>query len=296
MAARLEPARMARQHDDSKWDVVVEPSRPWWRIDVGELWSYRDLLVLLVRRDLLSVYKQSLLGPAWQVIQPLLTAVMFAVIFGLMARLSTPGIPPLLFYLAGVVPWTFFASVVNRTSNAFIQNAALMTKVFYPRLLSPLATTLSTSVNFLVQLGAFFLLAVGYRLTGAYGWGLDLNALLLPLLVLVLTIMGMGLGIIVAALTTKFRDLTFLVSFGIHLLMFMSPVIFPLSMVPEGSRMRQVIELNPVTALVEGFRAALLGTPMEWSTLWYPVAFAAVVLVGGTMLFQRIERTFADLI
>lgn len=287
---------MARSQDEAQWDVVIEPRRPWWVIDVRELWNYRDLLLLLVRRDLLSVYKQSLLGPAWQVIQPLLTAVMFAVIFGLMARLSTPGIPPLLFYLAGVVPWTFFASVVNRTSNAFIQNAALMTKVFYPRLLSPLATTLSTSVNFLVQLGAFFLLAIGYRLTGGYAWGLDINALMLPVLVVVLTIMGMGLGIIVAALTTKFRDLTFLVSFGIHLLMFMSPVIFPLSLVPEGSRMRQVIELNPVTALVEGFRAALLGTPMEWSTLWYPIAFAAVVLVGGTMLFQRIERTFADLI
>jgi len=147
-----------------------------------------------------------------------------------------------------------------------------------------------------VQLGAFFLLAVGYRLWGVYPWGLDLNALMLPLLVVVLTVMGMGLGIIVAALTTKFRDLTFLVSFGIHLLMFMSPVIFPLSMVPQGSRMRQVIELNPVTALVEGFRAALLGTPMEWSTLWYPTLFAVLVLVGGTMLFQRIERTFADLI
>ena len=253
-------------------------------------------MVLLVRRDLLSVYKQSLLGPAWQVVQPLLTAVMFAVIFGLMARLSAPGIPPLLFYLAGVVPWTFFASVVNRTSNSFIQNAALMTKVFYPRLLSPLATTLSTAVNFLVQLGAFFLLAVGYRLWGAYPWGLDLAALLLPVLFLLITLMGMGLGIIVAALTTKFRDLTFLVSFGIHLLMFMSPVIFPLSMVPEGSKMRMVIELNPVTPLIEGFRGALLGTPMDWSTLWYPTMFTALVLVAGTMLFQRIERTFADLI
>lgn len=282
--------------DDSAWDIVIEPQRPWWRIDVRELWQYRDLLILLTRRDLVAVYKQSLLGPAWQVLQPLLTALMFAVIFGLMARLSTPGIPPLLFYLAGVVPWTFFASVVNRTSNAFIQNAALMTKVFYPRLLSPLATTLSTAVNFVVQLGAFFLLAVGYRLWGGYPWSLDLSVLVLPILFVLLTLMGMGLGIIVAALTTKFRDLTFLVSFGIHLLMFMSPVIFPLSMVPAGSKMRMVIELNPVTALIEGFRAALLATPMDWSTMWYPTVFTVLVLVGGTMLFQRIERTFADLI
>jgi lipopolysaccharide transport system permease protein len=282
--------------DDSTWDVVIEPHRPWWRIDLRELWQYRDLLALLTRRDLVAVYKQSLLGSSWQVLQPLLTAVMFAVIFGLMARLSTPGIPPLLFYMAAVVPWTFFANVVNRTSGAFITNAALMTKVFYPRLISPLSTTLSTAVNFLVQLGAFFLLAMGYRLFAGYGWGLDANALMLPILVLVLTLMAMGLGIIVAALTTKFRDLTFLVTFGVHLLMFMSPVIFPLSLVPSGSRMRAVIELNPMTAVIEGFRASLLGTPMDWYTLLYPTAFALVVLVVGIMLFQRIERSFADLI
>jgi lipopolysaccharide transport system permease protein len=282
--------------DDSTWDVVIEPHRPWWRIDLGELWHYRDLLALLTRRDLVAVYKQSLLGSSWQVVQPLLTAIMFAVIFGLMARLSTPGIPPLLFYMAAVVPWTFFANVVNRTSGAFITNAALMTKVFYPRLISPLSTTLSTAVNFVVQLGAFFLLAIGYRMFAGYAWGLDANAFMLPILVLVLTLMAMGLGIIVAALTTKFRDLTFLVTFGVHLLMFMSPVIFPLSLVPSGSRMRAVIELNPMTAVIEGFRAALLGTPMDWSTLLYPAAFAAVVLVVGIMLFQRIERSFADLI
>lgn len=282
--------------DDSTWDVVIEPHRAWWRIDLRELWHYRDLLVLLTRRDLLAVYKQSLLGSSWQVVQPLLTAIMFAVIFGLMARLSTPGIPPLLFYMAAVVPWTFFANVVNRTSNAFITNAALMTKVFYPRLISPLSTTLSTAVNFVVQLGAFFVLALGYRHFGGYVWTLDANALMLPVLVLVLTIMAMGLGIIVAALTTKFRDLTFLVTFGVHLLMFMSPVIFPLSMVPQGSRMRSVIELNPMSAVIEGFRAALVGTPMDWSTLLYPAFFALVVLVVGIMLFQRIERSFADLI
>jgi lipopolysaccharide transport system permease protein len=287
---------MQHPEDHSSWDVVVEPRRPWWRIDLAELWHYRDLLMLLVRRDLVAVYKQSLLGSSWQVLQPLLTAVMFAVIFGLMARLSTPGIPPLLFYMAGVVPWTFFASVVNRTSGAFITNAALMTKVFYPRLISPLSTTLSTAVNFVVMLGAFFVLASGYRLFSDYAWGLDANALALPILVVVLTLMGMGLGIIVAALTTKFRDLTFLVTFGVHLLMFMSPVIFPLSLVPEGSRMRRVIELNPMTPVIEGFRCALLGTPMEWSTMLYPAVFAVVVLAVGIMLFQRIERSFADLI
>jgi lipopolysaccharide transport system permease protein len=287
---------MRHPADDSAWDVVIEPQRPWWRVDPGELWHYRDLLLLLVRRDLVAVYKQSILGPAWQVLQPLLTSIMFAVIFGLMARMSTPGIPPLLFYLAGVVPWTFFASVVGRTSGAFTTNAALMTKVFYPRLISPLATTLATAVNFAVQLAAFILFGLVYRLGGAYPWGLGTEALMLPVLIVLLTLMGMGLGTIVAALTTKLRDLTFLVGFGVQLLMFMSPVIFPLSMVPPGGRMHMVIKLNPMTPVIEGFRAALLGTPMDWATLFYPAGFALVVLVVGVLLFQRIERSFADLI
>ena len=282
--------------DDHAWDVVVEPRRPWWHVDLRELWRYRDLLLLLVRRDLVAVYKQSLLGPAWQVVQPLFTAVMFAVIFGLMARMSTPGIPALLFYLAGVVPWTFFANVVNRTSQSFTTNAALMTKVFYPRLISPMATTLSTGVNFLVQMGAFFLFAITYRLTGAYPWSLGSEALMLPVLTGILTVMGLGLGTIVAALTTKLRDLSFLVGFGVQLLMFMSPVIFPLSMVPEGGRLWAIIRINPMTPVIEGFRATLLGTPMEWSTLTYPAVFALLVLFSGVFLFQRIERSFADLI
>lgn len=287
---------MQHPADDSAWDVIIEPQRTWWKIDLRELWYYRDLMWLLVRRDLVAVYKQSILGPAWQVLQPLLTAVMFAVIFGIMARMSTPGIPPLLFYLAGVVPWTFFASVVSRTSSAFTTNAALMTKVFYPRLISPLATTLATAVNFLVQLAAFFLFAVVYRISGAYPWGLGMEALMLPVLIMLLTLMGMGLGTIVAALTTKLRDLTFLVGFGVQLLMFMSPVIFPLAMVPPGGRMYTVIKLNPMTPVIEGFRSALLGTPMDWSTLLYPLGFSALVLVVGVLLFQRIERSFADLI
>lgn len=287
---------MQHPQEDSAWDVVVEPQRPWWRVDLKELWHYRDLLLLLARRDVVAVYKQSLLGPAWQVVQPLLTALMFAVVFGLMARLSTPGIPPLLFYLAAVVPWTFFASVVNRTSQSFTTNAALMTKVFFPRLIAPMATTLSTTVNFAVQLAAFLFLAVGYRLLGLHPWAPGAEVLMLLPLVLVLTIMGLGLGTIVAALTTKLRDLSFLVGFGVQLLMFASPVIFPLSMVPAGSRLHTVIVLNPMTPVIEGFRGALLGTPMDWSTLAYPAGFAAVVLVAGVLLFQRIERSFADLI
>lgn len=287
---------MAQQGDDIGWDVVVAPHRAWWRVDLKELWHYRDLLWLLARRDIVAVYKQSLLGPAWQVLQPLLTALMFAVVFGLLARMSTKGIPPLLFYLAAVVPWHFFASVVNRTSQSFITNAALMTKVFYPRLISPLATTLSTAVNFAVQLLAYFLFALGYHLFGEHAFEFRASLLALPLLILVLTLLGMGLGTIVAALTTKLRDLSFLVTFGVQLLMFISPVIFPLSMVPEGGRLRTFIEINPMTPVIEGFRAALLGTPMDWATLWYPGIFAAIALVAGVLLFQRIERSFADLI
>lgn len=278
------------------WDVVVSPDRPWWRIDVRELWQYRDLLLLLVRRDLLAVYKQTLLGPAWQILQPLLTSIMFAVVFGIMARMSLPGIPPLLFYMSAVVPWGFFNGVVTRTSQTLVWNAALMTKVYFPRLVAPLATTLSTGFNFLVQVAAFLLFAVFYAATGRFSWGIGAEAALLPVLVLLLVLLAFGIGLLVAALSTRYRDLSFLIGFALQLLMYISPVIFPLSRVEEGSALRLLLEANPITPLIEGFRAAFFGLPMEWGSLAYTAGVAAVVLALGLMLFQRVERSFADVV
>lgn len=294
----MAPVQVKMHKDGRKmrWDVVVQPDQPWWRVDFGELLHYRDLLWLLVRRDLLAVYKQTVLGPLWQVLQPLLTSFMFAIIFGLMARMSVAGVPPMLFYLAAVVPWTFFSNVINRTSQTLIWNSTLMTKVYFPRLVAPIATTLSTMVSFLIQLASFLVLALGYRFTGAYAWTLGADIAVLPLLILLMTTLAFGIGILVAAFTTKYRDLGFLLTFGIQLLMYMSPVIFPLGMVPEGSKLRWVIEANPMTPIIEGFRAILLGTPVEWGLLGYTVAFATLVLVVGLGVFQRVQRSFADVI
>jgi lipopolysaccharide transport system permease protein len=265
-------------------------------VELGEVWRYRDLLLLLVRRDLLAVYKQSVLGPLWQVVQPLLTSIMFAVIFGFMARMGEPGIPGLLFYMAAVVPWSFFANIINRTGQTLVFNSTLMTKVYYPRIISPISTVLATSVSFGVQLAAYFLFALYYQLTGAFAMRYGADMLLLPVLILMLTALATGFGLIITSLTTKFRDFTFLVTFGVQLLMFMSPVIFPLSRVPEGGKLRQVIELNPMTPVIEGFRAILLGMPMDWGSLFYGGAFALAALLAGVLLFQRTERSFADIV
>ncbi len=278
-----------------QWDVVIDPQRPWWQLELGEIWRYRDLMWLLVRRDLLAVYKQTVLGPLWQVVQPLLTSIMFAVIFGLMARMADDNVPPLLFYMAAVVPWTFFANIINRTGQTLVFNALLMTKVYFPRLIAPIATVVATSVSFFIQLAAYFAFALAYHLMGKHPFPPASALLMLPLLLVVLMVLGTGIGLIITSLTTKFRDFTFLMTFGVQLLMFMSPVIFPLSRVPEG-KLRLVIELNPMTPVIEGFRAVLLGTPMDWSTLLYGAGFAVATLVLGTILFQRVERSFADIV
>lgn len=287
---------MSNERRDMPWDVIVEPSRPWWKLDFGELWHFRDLLFLLVRRDLLAVYKQTVLGPLWQVLQPLLTSLMFAVIFGLMARMSQEGIPPMLFYLSAVVPWTFFANIINRTSQTLVWNATLMSKVYFPRLVAPIATTLSTLVSFLIQLASFLVIAIIYKVTGSYDWSPGPGILLVLPLTVLMMVLAFGVGILVAALTTKFRDLGFLLTFGIQLLMYMSPVIFPLSMVPAGSKLRWVLLLNPMTAIIEGFRAALLGTPLDTALLGYTIVFAGVIVMVGLAFFQRVQRSFADVI
>lgn len=287
---------MDQNERHGQWDVVITPDQPWWRLDLREIWHYRDLLFLLVKRDITAQYKQTLLGPLWQVLQPLLTSVMFALIFGLMARMSVPGIPPLLFYMSGVVPWSFFAGVITRTSTTLSVNSGLMTKVYFPRLISPLAATLSNMVGFLIQLTCFFCIAAYYHFSGTYPFNFAPELFWLPVLVLFQVMLAFGIGLMVAALTVRYKDLGFLIGFAVQLLMYMSPVIFPLSRAEVGSTTRDVIMANPMTPIIEGFRAALLGGPMDWSTLSYPVVFGGATLLLGLSMFQRAQRKFADVI
>jgi lipopolysaccharide transport system permease protein len=282
--------------DEGAWDVVIRPTKPWWKVDLREIWAYRDLLMVLVRRDLVAVYKQTLLGPAWQVLQPVLTSLMFAVVFGIMARMSLPGIPPLLFYMSAVVPWSFFAGVVNRTSQTLVWNSALMTKVYFPRLVAPISTVISTGFNFLVQLAAFLAFGLVFAIAGRFDWHAGPALLMLPVLVLLVVMLALGTGLMVAALTTRFRDLSFLFNFVVQLIMYASPVIFPRSRTEPGSWLRALLDANPMTPVLEGFRAAFFGLPMEWATLAYSAGMAVAAVAFGLILFQRAERSFADVV
>jgi lipopolysaccharide transport system permease protein len=295
---QLDPTRTDshRGHGEEGWDVVIAPAQPWWRLDLGELWRYRDLLKELVVRDLTAMYKQTVLGPIWVVVQPMITSITFAVVFGLIARMSTPGIPGLLFYMSGVVPWSFFAGVITKTSATLMANAPLMTKVYFPRLIPPLSTMLSAGFTFLVQLAFFFLFALFYRLSGLYAWAPGKAMLLLPALLLVQMMLAFGTGLIVAALTTRWKDLNFLITFAVQMLMYASPVIFPLSRLVPGSKTYTLIAANPMTPIIEGFRAALLGTPAQLGSLWYSFLVASLMLLLGLALFQRAQRSYADVI
>lgn len=281
---------------DGAWDLEIKPRGPWWRIELGELWRYRDLTLLLLKRDLTVQYKQSVLGPLWLVLQPLLTTLTYTVMFGLIARISPPGIPPLLFYLTGIIPWTCFANILNRTSRSLAGNSALFTKVYFPRLVMPVSITLATVVTFLVQLALMFAIIIFYHATGRYAWRPQPELLALPLVIVLITALGMGCGILVSALTTKYRDLSFLVTFGTQLLMFASPVIIPLEMAAGHPVLHAVIRANPMTPVIQAMRATLFGQPLPWIDLAWSAGTILLIGAVGLLLFQRVERSFTDIV
>jgi lipopolysaccharide transport system permease protein len=285
-----------RETDAPAWDIVIRPQQAWWKLDLKEFWHYRDLLMLLVRRDLTSQYKQTILGPAWLVLQPLLTTITYTVMFGLVARLPTGGIPPMLFYLSGIVPWTYFSGVVNKTSRTLVSNASVLTKVYFPRLIMPVSTTLSTLFSFLVQLGLMFVIIGAYTIFGGFQWSPSGNLVFLPLVIMIMSLLGLGSGILVSALTTKYRDLGFLVAFGVQLLMFASPVIFPMELVAKNPTHLHILQLNPMTPVINTMRTMFFGGTMDWAGLGYASGMAVVLILIGSAVFQRVERSFADVV
>jgi lipopolysaccharide transport system permease protein len=261
-------------------------------LHLADLYRYRDLVLLFVRRDFVAVYKQTILGPLWYLIQPLLTTITFTVIFGNIAQLPTDGLPQFLFYMSGTVIWTYFADCLTKTSNTFVNNAQLFGKVYFPRLAVPVSILLSNLITFAIQF-TFFLAFMGFfALTGA-----DLRPnwwiLISPVLIFMMAGLGLGFGIIISSLTTKYRDLRFLVQFGVQLLMYATPVIYPVSSIP--ARFQPLIQANPMTPIVEAFRYAFLGAgsfnPMN---LLYSFGFMLVVVIIGTVIFNRVEATFMD--
>lgn len=279
---------------EEDWDMVIEPRNGWLDLHLRDLWQYRDLLWMFVRRDFVAVYKQTILGPLWFFIQPLLTTLMFTGIFSGVAKLSTDGVPPLLFYLAGISPWSYFATCLIKTSTTFKDNAGLFGKVYFPRLVTPLSITISTLIQFCIQFALLGCLLAWYAWSGRITMPDTLEVMIgIPLLVLMLGSLGLGCGILVSSLTTKYRDLAFLVAFGVQLGMYATPVAYPLSAVPD--KYRVWIELNPMTGIIEAFRSICLGVgTFSWGMLSYGIIFTLLVLFLGVVVFNRIEKTFMD--
>lgn len=285
------PRRAAKLSSD-EWTQVILPQQHWWDLRLRELWSGRELVGLFVWRDFVSLYKQTILGPLWYVIQPLATTIVFTVIFGRIAKLPTDGMPQFLFYMAGTVVWSYFSTCLTKTSQTFLANAAVFGKVYFPRLTVPISLVLSSMIAFVIQFLLFCGFLVYFVVAGSAAQP-NAYALLLPVLVILMAGMGLGFGIVVSALTIRYRDLQYLVAFGISLAMYLTPVVYPLSSV--HGKLRLLVLANPMTSIVETFRRGFLGVgDATWLMLAYSAVFTAVLLLIGSLLFHRVERTFMD--
>lgn len=274
------------------WDLIITPRRKWYDLQLRDVWRYRDLIMLFVRRDFVSRYKQTLLGPLWLIIQPIFTSLIFTVVFGQIAKLPTDGLPQILFYLSGTVLWHYFSNCLTGTSNTFVSNAGIFGKVYFPRLVTPISIVISNLITLSIQFSMFMGFFVYFYLRGS-DIRLTLWALALPLLILLMAGLGLGFGIIVSSLTTKYRDLTYLVGFGVSLWMYVTPIIYPVSSIPE--QFRWIADINPITPIVETFRAGFLGAgDASWMRLGYSAIFMLAVLFIGVVIFNRVEKTFID--
>ncbi|WP_248479498.1 ABC transporter permease [Spirosoma liriopis] len=272
----------------------ITPQRSLLDLRLAEIWQYRDLLLLFVRRDFVAKYKQTILGPIWFFIQPIFQTAVLAIVFGGMANLSTDGVPPILFYLAGITAWNYFSNCLRTTSNTFTANASLFGKVYFPRAVTPLSIVISNLIQFGIGLLLFLLI---YAFYASDGNPLQPNRvlLLLPLLIVIMGAMGLGLGMLVSAMTTRYRDLQYLVEFGVQLLMYATPVIIPLSAIPEKYKLLMLI--NPMTGVIETFKYGFFGTgTFSWGSLGYSVGFTVISFLLGLMVFNRTEKNFMDVV
>lgn len=272
--------------------TVIEPPRSIFELRLREVWAYRDLLYLLVRRDFVAQYKQTVLGPAWHVLQPLFTTIIFTIVFGRIARIPTDGVPPFLFFMAGTTLWAYFSGVLTSTANTFIGNAHIFGKVYFPRLVMPLSTLLSKLIGLAIQL-VFFLAFLGYYISQDRDIQVTWAVALLPLLIMMMALYALALGIIISALTTRYRDLAVVLTFGVQLYMYLTPIVYPVSIIPE--HWRPWLMANPMAPIIEAFRFAMLGSG-TLDPIWLAISFVTIfaVLIGGIGLFNRVERTFMD--
>lgn len=283
------------EQTNEHWTEIIRPKSSLFDIKLKELWSYRDLVLLFVKRDFVKDYKQTILGPLWFFIQPLIQTLTFFFIFSKVAKIGTGKLPPILFYLSGITIWTYFADCFNKTSTIFITNAAVFGKVYFPRLVTPISIVISSMVKFGIQLALFILIYIYYLIFKNVDIHMNGTILLFPFYVLIMAILGLGLGIIFSSLTTKYKDLVFLLQFGIQLLMYATPVIYPLANL--SPKYKSYLLMNPITPIIEAIRYGLFGDGVfDMMYLGYSLAVSIVILIIGVLLFNKVEKSFMDTI
>lgn len=281
----------------NEWDIIIEPRKKLFNLDLGEVWRYRDLLVMYVKRDIVTMYKQTILGPVWYLIQPLMTTIMFMFVFGGIAGIPTDGLPQPLFYMAGIVCWNYFSECLTKCSETFNANQHIFGKVYFPRLVVPFSITISSLLKMGIQFILFLAVYIFYICKG-FSPHITWYILLVPLLVTMLAGLGLGFGLIISSMTTKYRDLRFLVSFGVQLWMYITPVIYPLSILKDNyPKYVWAIVINPLTSIIETFKIAFLGQgTFEWTYLLYSLVFTIIVMFFGMLTFNKVQRSFMDVI
>ena len=273
--------------------MKIRPHERLWHIDLGEIWRYRDLIELFVRRNIVVEYKQTILGPLWYLIQPILTVIMNMVVFGNIAKMSTDGMPQALFYMAGNVCWFYFSDCLNQTSSTFVANQGMFGKVYFPRMVVPISTVMSNLLRFGIQLLLFVAFWIYFFASGS-DIHLTWAVLLVPILVVMLAGLGLGFGILISSMTTKYRDLTILFTFVVQLWMYATPIVYPMSMVTNET-LHTIIMLNPMTSIIEAFKYAALGQGyFSWGALGYSFAFMSILMLWGIIIFNKVQRSFMD--
>jgi lipopolysaccharide transport system permease protein len=286
---------------EKEWTMIIRPQEKLWKVNLREIWDYRDLIELFVKRNIVVQYKQTILGPLWYLIQPLLTVIMNMVVFGGIAHMSTDGVPQVLFYMAGNVCWFYFSDCLNQTSNTFVANQGMFGKVYFPRMVVPISTVLSNLLRFGIQVGMFVAFWIYFYISGS-----DISLgfvnvivpfpvlVIVPFLVLMIAGLGLGFGILISSMTTKYRDFTILFTFVVSLWMYVTPIVYPISMVTNET-LRTIIMLNPMSSIIEAFKYATLGQGyFSWGALGYSFVFMSILLVWGIVIFNKVQRSFMD--
>ena len=278
---------------EKEWTMIIRPQEKLWKINLKEVWAYRDLITLFVKRNIVVQYKQTILGPLWYLIQPVLTVIMNMVVFGGIAHMSTDGIPQALFYMAGNVCWFYFSDCLNQTSSTFVANQGMFGKVYFPRMVVPISTVMSNLLRFGIQLLLFVVFWIYFFVSGSdihLTWAI----LLVPVLIVMLAGLGLGFGILISSMTTKYRDLTILFTFVVQLWMYATPIVYPMSMVTNET-LHTIIMLNPMTSIIEAFKYATLGQGyFSWGALGYSFAFMSILMLWGIIIFNKVQRSFMD--